>query len=195
MTRHDPDLAVRQHVKANQHEKPAGITDDLGTCQICERVIKLLQKGRNTGKLCHHGYRRPGYGQQTGSCFGATRVTWEVGCDALEDWIKILLSSLAGAQESLAHWQDPTLQEVTIYFDGWRGRPLAKPLVVKRGDTRPSTIPGMPDVDVFDQHVRELVRRQTERVRQLTREIQKARQRYELHPHKRQAACRGTVTP
>lgn len=48
------------------------------TCQICGRAIKA-----NTGVIAHHGYKRPGHGWQTRSCFGAHYRAYEVACDAL----------------------------------------------------------------------------------------------------------------
>ena len=60
------------------------------TCQICERRIKA-----NTGLIAHHGYKRPGHGWQTASCYGARHVPYEVGHDALDRWIKDLRSWIA----------------------------------------------------------------------------------------------------
>lgn len=51
------------------------------TCQCCGRAIKAA-----TGVIAHHGYRRPGGGWQTASCFGARHVPYEVGYDALDQW-------------------------------------------------------------------------------------------------------------
>jgi hypothetical protein len=47
-------------------------------CQICGRAIKA-----QSGKIAHHGYRRPGQGWQTASCFGARWRPYEVASDAL----------------------------------------------------------------------------------------------------------------
>ena len=51
-------------------------------CQVCGRAIKA-----NTGTIAHHGYKRPGSGWQTASCYGAKHVPYEVGHDALDRWI------------------------------------------------------------------------------------------------------------
>lgn len=48
------------------------------TCQICGREIKA-----STGKIAHHGYRRPAPYYQTASCFGARHLPYEVSRDAL----------------------------------------------------------------------------------------------------------------
>lgn len=61
------------------------------TCQICGRGI--LAEG---GLIAHHGYERPGTGWQTGSCYGARRIPYEAGHDALD-------ALIPGAQE---RWED-----------------------------------------------------------------------------------------
>lgn len=48
------------------------------TCQICGRGIKA-----KNGTIALHGYKRPGQGWQTASCFGARHRPYEVSCDAL----------------------------------------------------------------------------------------------------------------
>lgn len=55
----------------------------LAHCQICERAIKASK-----GLIAHHGYRRPGQGWQTASCFGARWRPYEAACDALPHAIK-----------------------------------------------------------------------------------------------------------
>jgi hypothetical protein len=51
---------------------------DITTCQICARAIKSKH-----GLIAHHGYKRPDYGWQTASCFGARYQPYEIACDAL----------------------------------------------------------------------------------------------------------------
>lgn len=49
------------------------------TCQICGRSIKAT-----TGLIAHHGYQRPHkQGWQSGSCFGARALPYELSCDRL----------------------------------------------------------------------------------------------------------------
>lgn len=50
----------------------------MSTCQICAREIRASK-----GLIAHHGYKRPGGGYQTGSCFGARYLPYEVSCDRL----------------------------------------------------------------------------------------------------------------
>ncbi len=42
------------------------------TCQICARAIFA-----ESGLIAHHGYKRPGDGQQTASCYGARQLPFE----------------------------------------------------------------------------------------------------------------------
>lgn len=50
------------------------------TCQLCGRAILA-----NTGRIAHHGYRRPYHrsGIQTRSCAGARGLPYEVSCNLL----------------------------------------------------------------------------------------------------------------
>lgn len=68
------------------------------TCQICARHIL-----DETGVIAHHGYQRPqrGSGWQTASCFGARRVAYEVGHDALDEIIPATFRTLASSRSNL----------------------------------------------------------------------------------------------
>lgn len=68
-------------------------------CQICERAIKA-----NTGLIAHHGYKRPGHGWQTRSCFGARYRPYEAACDALPPAIESCQRYLAQREAFLADW-------------------------------------------------------------------------------------------
>jgi|SRR5215831_2276533 len=60
------------------------------TCQICGRDIKS-----KNGFIAHHGYKRPGSGWQTASCFGAKYRPYEVASDALPKAIARLEQQIA----------------------------------------------------------------------------------------------------
>lgn len=68
-------------------------------CQICERAILA-----NTGVIAHHGYKRPGSGWQTRSCFGARYRPYEVACDALPPAIESCERYIAQREAFLADW-------------------------------------------------------------------------------------------
>ena len=44
-----------------------------GTCPVCERTVRV-----RTGKIVHHGFRRPGRGRIVGDCFGVGALPYEV---------------------------------------------------------------------------------------------------------------------
>lgn len=58
------------------------MTNERMTCQICGR--KILAKN---GKIAHHGYQRPGDGEQTQSCGGARHLPLEVSNLVLADHV------------------------------------------------------------------------------------------------------------
>lgn len=88
----------------NKSEKPpskAAVSkkerDDVAmTCQICGG--KYLAK---KGKIAHHGYKRPGEGYQTQSCFGAMAAPFEVSRDTLGQWIGFIKKDLKRAEDKL----------------------------------------------------------------------------------------------
>lgn len=60
-------------------------TTKYDTCQICGRAC-----GTKAGVIAHHGYRRPGNGWQTASCFGARHRPYEIASDALPPYLESL---------------------------------------------------------------------------------------------------------
>lgn len=73
------------------------IRNNRATCQICGRKI-----GNQTGVIAHHGYQRPnrGSGWQTQSCFGARRQPYEIACDAIPPYIKMLENFVVSQNEA-----------------------------------------------------------------------------------------------
>ncbi len=61
------------------------------TCQCCGGAFLA-----NTGKMAHHGYKRPGYGWQTASCMGARFVPFEVDRAQLGKMIDAMRAHLKG---------------------------------------------------------------------------------------------------
>lgn len=85
------------------------------TCQICGRPIKA-----NTGKIAHHGYKRPhrGSGWQTRSCMGARHLPYEQSCDVLPkaiEQVKLYLAKQEAALVSLMTNPPETL----AYENSW----------------------------------------------------------------------------
>lgn len=60
-------------------------------CQICEREIRTVtipraalgKGGDDLPRIAHHGFKRPGQGWQTASCFGAKYEPYETNSDAI----------------------------------------------------------------------------------------------------------------
>ncbi len=66
------------------------------TCQICGRSILA-----NTGKIAHHGYKRPGGGWQTASCMGARYQPYEQSCDRIAEVIEYIRRYAVGQTAAL----------------------------------------------------------------------------------------------
>ena len=78
------------------------------TCQCCFQKILA-----NTGVIAHHGYKRPGDGWQTSSCFGARALPFENDREKLGELIRSLEADLktrrlnrrrAAAEGVPIHW-------------------------------------------------------------------------------------------
>lgn len=99
------------------------------TCQICGREIKA-----KSGLIAHHGYRRPwhGSGCQTASCFGARRVPYEVGHDALDQLIPIIERDVTHFKKCIDEWVSNPPATITIEHGDFMGRKTGKVTVVER---------------------------------------------------------------
>lgn len=99
------------------------------TCQVCGRAIKA---GR--GKIALHGYRRPGQGWQTGSCFGARYRPFEVACDALKAAIEAAGRFILATEERLAAWTTDPPASITVppKRDAWSGAVRREGFTVER---------------------------------------------------------------
>ena len=85
------------------------------TCQICGRGIQA-----KTGLIAHHGYKRPGNGWQTASCYGAKFRPYEVACDAIEGAINACERFIAGANVRIAEMlSNPPAEIVENRKVGW----------------------------------------------------------------------------
>lgn len=67
------------------------------TCQICARQIKTRY-----GSIAHHGYKRPGGGWQTASCYGASYWPYEISCDRIKPAIAFCERSSVGNAKEIA---------------------------------------------------------------------------------------------
>lgn len=124
------------------------MTEPLTTCQVCGRAIKA-----NTGLTAHHGYRRPGSGWQTTSCFGARYRPYEEAHDRLDEFLVWIANSIATVEGSLYAFRE--FPPATISYLGRTGRgfqarqtyiQLTRPEgfdgTIERSSYRPSTYEG-----------------------------------------------------
>lgn len=79
------DWSQPHHAKSVHHSEvtpyvkpPDQDTSHHKTCQVCGRSHQAKK-----GLIAHHGYQRPGDGQQTRSCDGARHLPFEVSRDVL----------------------------------------------------------------------------------------------------------------
>lgn len=80
-----PGFTVVPVATLKPYAAPSKVSAHAKTCQICGRPIHAA-----AGKIAHHGYLRPGDGQQTESCFGARYVPFEVSRDRLGEYLELL---------------------------------------------------------------------------------------------------------
>ena len=93
---------------------PKSTDRSLTTCQICGRPI--LAK---TGKIAHHGYKRPDSGWQTSSCKGARYLPYEQSSDRIPEVIAYIESYLAQMSAALKDFMTNP-PEILIY-EKYRG--------------------------------------------------------------------------
>lgn len=71
---------VKGRAPSTRPEAPANPDKLMQTCSCCFRQVAVAP----TGKMAHHGYKRPGAGRQTASCDGVRFPPLEVSCEGLE---------------------------------------------------------------------------------------------------------------
>lgn len=73
-------------------------------CQICKRDIYANNK---RGLIAHHGYKRPGYGEQTSSCYGARWQPYEESRSAIPPYIDIVNNEITAVMAHIALMKIP----------------------------------------------------------------------------------------
>ncbi len=101
----------------------------LTTCQICGRDIKA-----KNGVIAHHGYKRPGQGWQTASCFGARFRPYEVACDAIPPAIENVSAYIQSTKLSLLNWIHNPPESITVQRKDCWGNRKGEPIVYMRPD-------------------------------------------------------------
>lgn len=94
------------------HEKAAPRTrDNTGTCAVCFRNIKLIQKVNQDAVMAVHGYNRPGHGYIIGRCWGGEYPPYELSSKATELVLKDHERRLIVAKARLKELQSDKLKE------------------------------------------------------------------------------------
>ena len=86
------------------------------TCACCQRAAALTPEGL----MVHHGYRRPGDGQQTASCFGVQIPPWERSRADGEAMRRYIAQELATTEKSYDRRE--TLTELSVLRRDRQGR-------------------------------------------------------------------------
>lgn len=76
---------------------PVNPNKDVKTCPCCFRAIAVV-----SGTMAHHGFKRPGHGQQTRSCAGIQFKPLELSPDGLHYMLKAHQNGKEAAEASLA---------------------------------------------------------------------------------------------
>lgn len=118
---------IKGRAPSNKPPAPVNPDKDVKTCPCCFRSIAV-----RGGKMVHHGYERPGSGQQTDSCWGIRYAPLEVSTEGLE-WLigfhenklkedKLQLKNLPNATKLSILVRNPRLKLETFTPEdkGWR---------------------------------------------------------------------------
>jgi len=84
------------------------VTRYIGKCPVCEGDFRLHKL-----TMVHHGYKRPGYGEIVGDCFGVGYPPYELSTEGTEHYLAAVERGIAGNERMLAELtNDP--QSVTV---------------------------------------------------------------------------------
>lgn len=89
--------------------------DENTHCQICGRLIKA-----STGKIAHHGYRRPGGGWQTASCLGARYEPYEVSRDRIPAVFEVINEYIESTTARIADLKLNPPDELSYTRGSWK---------------------------------------------------------------------------
>lgn len=129
-TRHTFDPVSHQCVcgkYAHGHTPPKKYAKPRAECQICERQ----QACDKDGTLCHHGYKRPGWGFIAGDCMGEGHAPYPA-TDALEKYLTRTKNYIKTCKSSLKDL--PHRETIAYTFKTFRPENKTVTLTYKRGD-------------------------------------------------------------
>lgn len=99
---------LKGRLPSSRPEAPPNPDKVMQTCSCCFRQIAVAP----TGKMAHHGYKRPGPGRQTSSCDGIRFPPLEVSCEGLEWLIGSTSAQLEQQKAAYLHRHERT--EITL---------------------------------------------------------------------------------
>lgn len=143
------------------------------TCQICAREIKLVN-----GLIAHHGFRRPGDGWQTASCWGARFKPYEESCNRIPDVISMLEQEVNANEKAIQELKaspPETLIQISVF--NRRSKVLERPSTFD-----PTTEPVSFKADSYELCFWTRIRNNTNYIRFANLEIQRLRVRLTAWP-------------
>lgn len=90
-------VVVKGRAPSTAPAKPVNPNKDVKTCPCCFRAIAV-----GSGTMVHHGYKRPGHGEQTRSCPGIRFKPLELSPAGLHYMLEGYINGKSGAEKRLA---------------------------------------------------------------------------------------------
>lgn len=126
---------INELLGLESHEKAAPRTrDNTGTCAVCFRNIKLVQKS-GPPTMALHGYNRPGHGYVVGKCWGGAHHPYELSCDATKIILKYAEEVVTTRKKYLQSLSSPNLTEFNKHH--WWG---SSPQMLKKDEADKLTL-------------------------------------------------------
>jgi hypothetical protein len=82
-------LGMESHEAERERAKPKTRSGS-ATCPCCFRNIKIKERGNQHPNIVLHGYKRPGWGEIHGRCYGVNFPPFELSTEGTEHLVKLL---------------------------------------------------------------------------------------------------------
>jgi hypothetical protein len=110
-------LGMETHESQRENAKPR-TRDGTGTCACCFRNIKLKMRGSQLPVMVLHGYKRPGWGQVHGSCFGVDYPPFELATDGTKALVAYLQKNVERCEQEIKDIQSGTHKGIYVQTGG-----------------------------------------------------------------------------
>lgn len=104
-------LGIETYEAEREEAKPKTRSGS-GTCPCCFRNIKIKDRGAQPPLIVLHGYRRPGWGQIQGRCYGVNFPPFELSTEGTDHLIKILRDRVDNQSEFLSKLKAGQVKEL-----------------------------------------------------------------------------------